>query len=204
MKGLLWKDACIMIKQTKVFLVLVVALALMPNRFLYPYALFYAAMLPITALAYDERSKWNKLADMMPYSAGEIVACKYVMGYFLVGCVFILTAAGKLVFAAAGYGAPGPAEWAELALTACMAVILQAVNLPIMFWIGVEKGRLLFILFGVCSIFGAVTFLEGAEFSGAKAGLPLLALCAAVFAVLASLISCLVAKRLYQSRKCQG
>ena len=36
------------------------------------FAFVYSAMLPITAMAYDERSKWDKLAAMMPYSKRSI------------------------------------------------------------------------------------------------------------------------------------
>ena len=41
-------------------------------------------MLPYTAMAYDERSKWNQLAAMMPYSDRDIVLSKYVFGWLFI------------------------------------------------------------------------------------------------------------------------
>ena len=70
MKGLLIKDWKTLLKQMKVMLVIVVVLACIPGTYMAAFALFYAAMLPITALAYDERAKWDELAAMMPDRTG--------------------------------------------------------------------------------------------------------------------------------------
>ena len=43
--------------------------------------MLYAAMMPISALAYDENCKWDQLAAMMPYSVRDIVLSKYLFGY---------------------------------------------------------------------------------------------------------------------------
>ena len=51
MKGLLIKDRKTLLKQMKVMLVIVVVLACIPGTYMAAFALFYAAMLPITALA---------------------------------------------------------------------------------------------------------------------------------------------------------
>ena len=66
----------------KIFLVLLVAFALIPGYSMSAFAVMYAAMLPMTALAYDERSKWDTLAAMMPYSTGALVLSKYLLGIF--------------------------------------------------------------------------------------------------------------------------
>ena len=91
MRGLLIKDAYTIVKQTKVLLLITVIFAVVPSDFLFGYSVFYAAMMPITGLAYDERAKWDKLAGMLPYSVNEIVGSKYLMGYISVGIVFLLT-----------------------------------------------------------------------------------------------------------------
>ena len=53
MRGLLIKDLCSMMKQTKYFFILAVGMAFLQNDFLFSYVIVYAASLPITALAYD-------------------------------------------------------------------------------------------------------------------------------------------------------
>ena len=68
MRGLLIKDAYTIVKQTKVLLLITVIFAVVPSDFLFGSSVFYAAMMPITALAYDERAKWDKFAGMLPVS----------------------------------------------------------------------------------------------------------------------------------------
>ena len=80
MKGLLLKDWYTLIKQMKIMLVLMLVFACVPGYSMAAFAVVYAAMLPVTALAYDERSKWDELAAMLPYSVREIVGGKYVLG----------------------------------------------------------------------------------------------------------------------------
>ena len=67
MKGLLLKDWYTLIKQMKIMLVLMLVFACVPGYSMAAFAVVYAAMLPVTALAYDERSKWDELAAMPPW-----------------------------------------------------------------------------------------------------------------------------------------
>ena len=96
MKGLLLKDLYTLGKQMKIFLVLLVAFALIPGYSISAFAVMYAAMLPMTALAYDERSKWDTLAAMMPYSTGALVLSKYLLGYFLAFCAALIALAAQV------------------------------------------------------------------------------------------------------------
>ena len=96
MKGLLIKDWKTLLKQMKVMLAIVVVFACIPGTYMAAFALFYAAMLPVTALAYDERAKWDELAAMMPYTAKAIVGSKYVLGLTLVLPVLALSMLSRL------------------------------------------------------------------------------------------------------------
>ena len=58
MSGLLLKDLLTIGKQMKLYLVILVVFALMPGMSMPAFAVVLAAMLPITAQAYDERAKW--------------------------------------------------------------------------------------------------------------------------------------------------
>ena len=97
MKGLLIKDWKTLLKQMKVMLVIVVVFVCIPGTYMAAFALFYAAMLPITALAYDERAKWDELAAMMPYTVKSIVGSKYVLGLTLVLPVLALSMLSRLI-----------------------------------------------------------------------------------------------------------
>ena len=79
MKALLKKDIFCVLKSMKVFLLVIVLFAAIPGFSASRFAIIYAAMLPLTALAYDERSKWDVLAATMPYSPLQIVLSKYVL-----------------------------------------------------------------------------------------------------------------------------
>lgn len=164
MRGLLIKDAYTIVKQTKVLLLITVIFAVVPSDFLFGYSVFYAAMMPITGLAYDERAKWDKLAGMLPYSVNEIVGSKYLMGYISVGIVFLLTIVSKFILAAINGHMPADAV-ITIVMIMCLALIIQAVNLPLMFWIGVEKGRMLFILLTVVGMTVFMTALTGMDLS---------------------------------------
>lgn len=153
MKGLLIKDFYTVVTQLKIFVILIIVFALIPGYSMGAFAMVYAALLPINALAWDEQSKWDNLARMMPYSRFDLVFSKYLIGYIYIAA----------------------------------ALLLLALNLPLMFRMGVEKGRLFFgIMVGAfCALIalGGNMIDDGAGVAGfitsAKGG----AIAAAVLAV---------------------
>ena len=155
MKGLVWKDIYTLLKQAKFILLVMVLFACLPGYSMSAFAIFYGAMLPITALAYDERSKWDELAAMMPYSVKEIVGSKYVLGLLLVLPVLALSVLSRLIV----HSTPIAGEnTMAMLITACLSLILMSINLPFMFHLGVEKGRLIYILLTCAFIVAGVNF----------------------------------------------
>lgn len=201
MKGLLIKDWKTLVKQTKVMLAITALLACVPSTYMSAFALFYAAMLPITALAYDERAKWDELAAMMPYTARSIVGSKYVLGLTLVLPVLALSMLSRLLV----HSTPIVSEdTMALLITACLSLILMAIDLPFMFHFGVEKGRLIYILLTCAFVVAGVNYagkladmVSGFE-TVMVTTVPLLLLAAAVVALF---ISYLVAVRVYRARR---
>ena len=201
MKGLLIKDWKTLLKQMKVMLVIVVVFACIPGTYMAAFALFYAAMLPITALAYDERAKWDELAAMMPYTAKAIVGSKYVLGLTLVLPVLALSMLSRLII----HSMPIVSEETmSLLITAELSLILMAIDLPFMFHFGVEKGRLIYILLTCAFV------LAGVNYAGKLADMvssfetamvttvPLLLLAAAAVALL---ISYAISVQIYRTRR---
>lgn len=146
MRGLLIKDWKTLLKQMKVMLVIVVVFACIPGTYMAAFALFYAAMLPITALAYDERAKWDELATMMPYTAKSIVGSKYVLGLTLIGSISLLSAASQVVVSVVQHVPLNTETLISIPLVACGALLMMLIDLPLMFRLGVEKGRIIYIL----------------------------------------------------------
>ncbi len=201
MKGLLIKDCKTLLKQMKVILAIMVVFACVPGTYTGPFALFYAAMLPITALAYDERAKWDELAAMMPYTAKAIVGSKYVLGLTLVLPVLALSILSRLIVHSTPILSK---DSVALLITACLSLILMAIDLPFMFHFGVEKGRLIYILLTCAFVVAGVNYagkladaINGIE-TAMVTTVPLLLLAAAVLALS---ISYLISVRVYQARR---
>ena len=149
MKGLLLKDWYVLWKLGKLYFVMMLAFLFFSlSQSGYFYVCFIAvlmAMLPITALSMDERSKWHIYAAALPYSPATIVAEKYVLGLIFVLAPMVLRVAAGAVYGAVS-GTPQ-----DLLLPAFLMLIAgfapMAVNYPIVFKFGTENGRVAYLIF---------------------------------------------------------
>lgn len=166
MKGLLIKDYYTMLKQMKLYLLFILILSALPNMSMSGLAVVYAAMLPITALAYDERSKWDSLAATMPYSSADIVLSKYILGYL---GVFASCGLSVLIDLVLGFIKHTPFTMEKIIsilLVGCVGLVLIAVNLPFMLGLGVEKGRAVyFILIAITVFLGMMSGSQADKFA---------------------------------------
>lgn len=156
MKALILKDAYVIWRQMKYFLVMILLFSALPSGFNNAFAIVYASMLPYTALAYDERSKWDQMAAMMPYSTRDVVLGKYVFGWLCIGAAAVLSG---LFQAALSLVSHREVLSGMLALSLLGGFCILAISLPVMFRFGVEKGRLtmFLIIFLVCGGAGAIS-----------------------------------------------
>ena len=142
MKALLLKDGYVLCKQLKFLLLALIIFCVMPGLSASAFSMIYVIMLPITTLSYDERSKWNQLSAMMPYTTRQIVVSKYLLGYIGAGAVALLSCISQVIFSR------GTAE--DLVVTIlmlpCVGAIILSALLPVMIRLGTEKGRLAYIL----------------------------------------------------------
>lgn len=99
MKALLKKDLFVLTRQMKLLLGILAAFCILPRANLCAFGIVYCGMLPYTAMAFDERSKWPELAAMMPYSAADLVMSKYALGWLAILAGSALTAAAQLLTA---------------------------------------------------------------------------------------------------------
>ena len=161
MKALLLKDFLTLSRYLRMALLFVVIFACIPGGSMAAYALVFAAMIPITALAYDEQSKWPRLAAMMPYSPRQLVMSKYVLGYIMLGGAILLSVVSTVVTTLVRGDVLDPASLSMLLILACAASLILAVIMPLILRFGVEKGRLV-MLVGVAVIVG-ITFVLGED-----------------------------------------
>lgn len=203
MKALLLKDFYVMWKQTRVLLLLILVFSCLPGAFYPTFAVVYAAILPYTAMAYDERSKWGQLAAMLPYADREIVLSKYCFGYLAIAVAAGISLVLQTVLTAVwDRAAENLSPLSSILLAICMGVGVLALTLPLMFRFGVEKGRLVMflIIFLVCGGAGAVTGITS-ELSDSGRYLMTLALPgAALAAVILTSVSIPLSLRMYRRR----
>lgn len=204
MKGLLLKDWYLLIKRLKFVLLVMLLFACIPGYSISFFAVLYAAFLPMTALAYDERSKWNDLAVMMPYSVPELVTSKYLLGIIGVFIAGIISSVAQ--FLSTGGGAAFYESIMSLLVMVCLALIFLSVNMPIMFRLGVEKGRLIFMLL-ICGgtfggTFGGMYFKDKLfTLSDQIDSVTMPILFIAVFTVIIVCASILISIQLYKSKQ---
>lgn len=158
MKALIKKDIFTVLKSMKVFLVIIILFSIIPNFSASSFAVVYASMLPLTALAYDERSKWDTLAATMPYSPWQIVGSKYALGYLGLAGSILLTLAAQGATRLLGVAFDAASSESVL-YAACTGLLMTALSLPAAFRFGVEKGRLMLTALIVC-ILAVVLFSD--------------------------------------------
>lgn len=152
MMGLILKDIYTLKKQWKVMLVIFafyffISIMGQDAGYFSIMTVIYSFLLPITALAFDEQSHWDKYALALPLSRTAIVLSKYVLA---IGINLVMTAITLIVNLAFIYYYDLeiiPIELLALTLGACtVGIIILAVMMPLFFKFGVEKARMVMIV----------------------------------------------------------
>lgn len=153
MKALLLKDCYVIGKKLKIFLLIIPFIAISTGGNMSAFAIFLGAALPMTAIAYDEHSKWNQFAIMMPYTKFQLIFSKYLLSYISIMIAAILSIIGSKIGVILKLGDfHNGLQITSLAIAG--ALVFIAINTPIFFKFGSEKGR--FVFLGVMAIMGAI------------------------------------------------
>ena len=200
MIGLLKKDLYVADKTGRLLLVLALAFSMVPSlrSFGCTYAMMLALMIPLNAIAYDERCKWDRYAAMLPYRPEQLVWSKYLLAYLftlLGGTIIVVSAAIQR------------ADWRETlemaALLAGSMLFVTALGLPALYRFGAEKGRYVMILVmgvGVGAALGVMGIFDG-QTKLPNLPLPAALLLLAVLAAGATYVSFRVSVRFYRKRQ---
>ncbi|WP_312811012.1 ABC-2 transporter permease [Sedimentibacter sp.] len=147
MIGLIIKDLINLKKLSKIYLLIllfyfIVSMAGGNQDMFGGMIVMLAVMIPITALSYDEKNKWNRYALTMPLMRGTIVLSKYILGLIFLIAAFTLAFITNIIFT-------------EIILyenlminltTFSVGIIMISFILPIILKFGVEKGRILMMI----------------------------------------------------------
>ena len=146
MKALLLKDGYVLYKQLKLFLLILIIFCTLPGISATGFSMIYVIMLPVSTLSYDEHSKWNQLAAMMPYTPRQMVVSKYVLGYIGAGCVVLLSSISSVAMSLISKGVMPSGLLMVMILLPCIGLLVLSVLLPMIIRLGSEKGRMLYLL----------------------------------------------------------
>lgn len=161
MKALIRKDLYVVFTQFKLMFLVMVLFSAVPAGLFMPFTFIYAAMLScVSLMSVDEQSQWDALALMLPYSRSQLVTVKYVMGWLGIAAVLVFSVALQGLWAAAGVFDLQEGFFAALCLFIAVALVVQAVIVPINFRFGFAKGRLVTVLI-IAILGGAVGTVMG-------------------------------------------
>ncbi len=192
MKALIQKDFFVIWKQMRIFVVIILLLSIMNSAFNIVFLVVWCSMLPYTAMAYDERSHWNQLAAMMPYSKRDIVLSKYVLGWLCMAAAGFLCLAARV---ALGRFLESEVDASIVLVSLCLGVISLDVTLPAIMRFGVERGRMIFMVVIFGAALGAGLALDAVDIPSVP--LPAMALLPLAAAVLTA-VSIPLSMKLYK------
>lgn len=204
MRALLMKDCYTLWKQLRIFIVVMLVITVFNGTFGNLFIVVWAAMMPYTAMAYDERSRWDQLAAMMPYSIRDIVLSKYLLGWLCCGAAALFSLAVQSILTVLRFPMAALDPTANL-LGFCASLCVLSLTLPLMFRFGVEKGRLvmfllIFLVCGTAGALGTITVSVDRTAGGIHGPFAFFMFILPVAAVVLTAVSIPLAMRLYQKR----
>lgn len=203
MKALLLKDWYVLRKQVWSYLLIVLVWGLIPSLTLNLLAVVYGAMIPYTAMAYDQRSRWDRFTRMLPYSDRTVVLSRYSLGWISlsIGAVAVAICQGVLTCL------PLPAKLSAnlspgfVFAALCVGCLLLDLNIPLILRYSTEKARMVSVLITFL-VFASVGFLKGLD-AGSPAGaaaFPALLLPAAL-TIIATAVSIPLSLKFYRENR---
>ena len=167
MKGLLLKDIYTLKATLRIYAVMIIIYRIIGaetgnTSLLYTFFVLACAIIPMTAIAYDDRCTWNSYTASLPVSRTKVALSKYVLG--LLSLAFCIVCDVSAFFVSDKIN---PAEFtAALISASCTAVIYMSFTIPVVYKLGAEKSRIAILV--VMLLPAAVIF--GGMYIAVKAG----------------------------------
>lgn len=161
MMGLIIKDLLLIKenwKQLLIFVLIFIVIGLEGNQILTFVPIFLSLMVLLSTFSYDDYNKWNSYAVTLPNGRKNIVRAKYVASIGLSVLAILFTYLMIIISGMMNHQLN--LEETTITLLGCWSavVLLQSFMYPLIFKVGLEKGRIfLFVLFiGVSALLGLV------------------------------------------------
>lgn len=164
MKGLLLKDFYMAKRYCRLIgivmlLCLVVSVIDMDNSFFMVYPIVFASIIPVTLISYDERSRWNIYSAIFPWSRSQVVSAKYLISFILIGMVWVLSILAQGIRILRDPSIRWDDSFMMLSILLVLGFLASSFILPIIFKLGVEKGRIAYyaVIVLVCAATAALS-----------------------------------------------
>lgn len=213
MMGYVRKDFLLMRKQMRTYGVILLvygaisAAGVWESYILSGFVVLVTLMCPLSAMAFDQVSRWDSYACTLPGGARNAVRGRYVYtAVIALGSVLICGALCLLIHAF-GLLSDDPLEMvAATVTTGLVSLLMTSITLPLCYRFGVERGRTLMTLVFVVAfvaivgsagfLFPAISAEERLQESAAALAVGLI-----LVTVAAYFISCRISQRIYAQKE---
>ena len=212
MKGILIKDLYVAAKQCRYLLIspiVFIAISVFGQNTGTLFFAFFASLLmsmfPMTIMSFDERSRWDVFSIALPYKRSDMVLSKYVLsmaGNIVAAALYFVI---SLIVNAGNWDLEFYFSIAVIAVS--FGFIYTAIAFPPIFKLGVEKGRIWYLvsIVAISSIGGGLAEKASGFFTPTTEPIPMENLSAGLIAfpisVILVAISALISIKFYEKRE---
>lgn len=115
-------------------------------------------MIPITLLGYEESSRWTQYCGALPYTETQIVSAKYLIGLFSQLAMLIVIGLEQAIKLSIHSNFVLKEFLMFMWPIIITAILINAILLPSIFKLGVEKGRIVYYIVGGIMAGAAILF----------------------------------------------
>lgn len=212
MKGILIKDLYVAAKQCKYMLISPIVFVVISvfgknagTLFFAAFASLLMSMFPMTIMSFDERSRWDVFSIALPYKRSDMVLSKYVLsmaGNIAAAALYFVI---SLIVNAGNWDLEFNFSIAVIA--ASFGFIYTAIAFPPIFKLGVEKGRIWYLIsiVAISAIGGGIAENASGFFTPTTEPIPMENLSAGLIAFPISIIlvaiSAVISIKFYEKRE---
>ena len=151
MKGILFKDFLSAKRILTIYLLMIICFSFGGAKGVF-FALCYSIMVPVNLLGFDERSRFDRYAAVLPLTGLQCVADKYIVTYLSMAVMMVLSS--LIVFLRTG----AASAMGDMLLYAATVLVTHAVCMPLLIRMGITKGQWIYLL-ALAVEFGAVALV---------------------------------------------
>ena len=146
MTGLIMKDILMMRKVLKSYLLLIVIYIVLAYLDFFDYSFIITfvqvilAVMPISAFAYDEQSKWDRYAISLPLGRNRVVGARYLFVLLLTLFTVAMGLAGTALLYLVQQADPLE-MFVTLMVSTTIGLLIPTILLPLSYKLGAERAR---------------------------------------------------------------